>query len=94
MKMKFEVTEHDIRMGEVGACNACPIALAVNRGFNALTGAFVRGNTIHFRTEFETLVARTPMACFEFMDDFDSGQEVKPFSFELDFAQEWVALNS
>ena len=76
--MLIEVTAEDIKKGEQGNCWRCPIALALIRAFRtddvAAPGPYARIN--HERLDLPNEVRR-------FIDDFDNGDEVSPFTFEL-----------
>lgn len=76
--MKIEVTQEDINKGEVTECRRCPIALAVIRA----TGnkyVLVDSDYTHVGTKF----CPTPVTAKRFIRNFDYGNDVQPFTFEL-----------
>lgn len=89
MLKTIEVTQEDINKGQQSSCAKCPIALALARAFpgrETLAGVFylfiynLKGETI--------FQAITPQEVVHFMNSFDVGKEVVPFSFTVDFAIE------
>lgn len=85
--MKIHVTEEDIRAGKAGACEECPIALAMGRaGFrNVQVAGFEETDTVFWILPDGTEVqADAPLSVRQFVSEFDRGLEVSPFSFNLD----------
>lgn len=81
--MKINVTAKDIRMGIRGNCLKCPIAIALKRAFKAKE---VTVTTITFlvdRLKFRIHELDDDSNIVSFIEDFDQGVPVKPFSFEL-----------
>lgn len=76
--MKIHVTKEDIKNGERFDCHRCPIALAATRA--GLTDVDVDYLTISANQETHTL----PDNAVCFIDRFDDGESVKPFTFILD----------
>jgi hypothetical protein len=75
-KVKIKVTQEDIAMGSKNDCFYCPIALALKRH------EFVR---VHVGTDvFYADNHPYPLnkKAVKFIERFDSGKPVKPFSFE------------
>lgn len=70
---RIEVTSEDIERGVPDNCHHCPIALAARRaGLNTpeVDSAFLNGMVL-------------PDAATEFILDYDNGEPVEPFSFEV-----------
>lgn len=83
MKIKIDVTQEDIDKGEQGTPNACPIALACVRA--GYTNPDVDGLCISITAPDGGRVhAVTPKVATLFVEYFDGGLEVEPFSFEID----------
>ena len=81
--MKIRVTQEHIDNGEKGACNCCPIALAlIDAGWKR---PHVGMNTMHDKDD-ESKYFATPPQVFRFMACFDIDRLVHPFEFELDAA--------
>jgi hypothetical protein len=76
--MKISVTEEHIAIGKRSDCDACPAALAI---FEA-TGKRVAVADHHLRWRGREMWS-PPSVC-EFVRQFDSGNPVGPFQFELD----------
>ena len=81
--MRIEVTAQDIRKGKKSNCMRCPVALAVKR---LLPGHEVWADSLSIdvwtHDEYRR-VATTPKKVATFMDRFDTGQPVKPFTFTM-----------
>lgn len=80
--MVINVTQEDIEMGSPSLCYNCPIAWAAKR---AIAGSFAAVDGIKMVIESEEKRTRywLPEEARKFVDDFDSGRPVKPFSFEV-----------
>lgn len=81
MKVVVDVTADDIKAGASNDCTGCPIALALARACKASPWAdrrqiFAKG----------VGVASTPLIARRFMDAFDAGADVEPFTFTLELA--------
>ena len=81
--MKINVTEEDIRMGLRYECSKCPIAIALKRAYKeervaVSTVAFL---IYHLSIPLHTLDDDSNIVSF--IEDFDNGRPVKPFSFEI-----------
>lgn len=75
--MKIEVTQEDIRNGKCKSFWGCPIALALARaGFKdvIVSAAYAcsKDKTLDF-----------PVEALHFINRFDRGETVKPFTFEI-----------
>jgi len=83
--MRIFVTAKDIREGAKSACEACPVARAIKR---RVTCRVVVGmGFISFGLKSSVL---TPTQVANFIDRFDGGKKVKPFSFLLDVPKQYV----
>ena len=80
MKYKVEVTAKDINKGRVCNGQYCPVALAVGR-----TGRFILGKIFVANTRVYAGDAKysLPKKAIAFIEKFDEGRPVKPFSFVL-----------
>ena len=81
--MKIEITQHDIDYGVRGEYSLCPIARAVKRKING--EVIVSGDHISiFTTDIIRKYSyyKLPQKAKDFMQRFDDGKKVKPFTFE------------
>ena len=78
MIYKIEVTQADIDEGSSGEPESCPIALAAQRTMNKPVSVY--------RKTMGTGRLRWPLpkAAIEFVDRYDAGAYVEPFSFEVE----------
>lgn len=91
--MRIDVTEFDIRWGKPRACYACPVVMAIDRVLNEKVNRYaVTASPLDIRIwdkndyyQEKIKIIKTPPEVGLFMDRFDTDNEVKPFSFELDF---------
>ncbi len=81
--MRIAITWHDIKTGIRASSHSCPIARALNRrGFPAVSvtpGAVTIKNT----DDKWSASFRLSDKATEFIDDFDYGRDVKPFTIIL-----------
>lgn len=84
--MRIEVTQEDINNGRRKSCNACPVALAVKRATQARevsiheqVGYFAASSFVTHMDVFDL-----PSEAIEFIDNFDYGNSVRPFAFEVE----------
>lgn len=77
--MRVTVTEEDIRNGVAGDGDHCAIACALRRTNGEEWCVEVPGVWNH--TTFERW--RLPETACRFAEDFDAGQDVRPFSFDM-----------
>lgn len=84
MKIKIEVTQKHIDNGKSEDCYSCPIALAVSEHLHEYVEAHVMHGSVSFLpiTGRDT-VTKLPFEVRDFINEFDEGGEVEPFSFEL-----------
>lgn len=78
MKLRIEVTETDIARGEENSACRCPVALALVRqipGFEPEVGI------MHLDMGW---LFKTPESVCEFIYNFDEGEFVEPFAFDID----------
>jgi len=85
--VKIVVTQSDIELGTPDSCAFCPIALAATRAYPDADYVDVGPDRIevHYWDGCKTdIVFRDlPMIAQQFIEDFDSGETVQPFEFEL-----------
>jgi len=78
--MRIEVTAEDIKNGVFTDCRSCPVALALDRH----TGDWWSvGTSTATRIETGARFLLPPSAC-RWIHNFDCGDPVEPFSFELE----------
>ena len=85
MKLTFDVTSKHIAKGLSANCEECPIALSIaEMGFVEVNAnhCTIRFSESHTSPLFS--LATTPNEVRNFMDAFDTGKPVEPFSFELE----------
>lgn len=86
--MKINVTAEDIKNGARVHCCICPVSLAIRRALNQPINL---ENYFNVQTGFmlisivgeEVKRYNTPKSVQRFINKFDMGKEVKPFSFFL-----------
>lgn len=77
---RVDITEGDIKRGIRNSVKYCPIALALT-GLG-LEGVNVRGRWAwHRGNDLVTQQINLPRLAVDFINEFDAGHEVKPFSF-------------
>ena len=77
MKYKIEITQEDIDRGMRGRSDFCPVALALRRKWpEAEMGCFA--------CDLGNRLVLVPELVSKFVEDFDSGKPVKPFTFEIE----------
>ena len=86
--MHIEITEDDIMDGWPRDCEYCPVALAVCRAL-AIPPRWVNvADTmlyLHLHLDEEEWAIALPSVVKRFINDFDKGKDVHPFSFELPY---------
>lgn len=83
MKVKVEVKAKHIKAGLPENFRFCPIALAVkDKGFQR---PYVTVEVSAYDKEDNPVVASLPLKALNFIDKFDEGKKVKPFSFVANF---------
>jgi len=84
--MIINVTQEDIDKGVTGDCALCPLAKAIHRYFpNIPYGLKVNdGVRVHFdRISIDFKLYKVTKNCQRFIDNFDNGNLVHPFKFNL-----------
>lgn len=76
--MKIKVTQDDIDCGVRKVKSACPVALATKLHFSN-ADVIVDYDTLFIGYEWFTL----PEEAKDFINNFDNGDEVEPFEFEV-----------
>lgn len=86
MHLEIAVTQEDIAVGTPDSSLSCPVARAIKRATRAgLVSVDVDEIVIRFRPDGgPPIYLNTPDEIIEFIDAFDSGEEVEPFGFNLD----------
>jgi hypothetical protein len=83
------VTESHIKRGSEGDPHGCPVALALRSKkytFGPGLGHGVGQDTISFfNRSGRTVEIETPKQVSKFINRFDAGKKVKPFSFKLSY---------
>lgn len=75
--VKIEVKAIDIKKGMKEDCKYCPVARAIKRRYPKARGVFVRGYIVEWRDYCYAL----PLKVQNFIERFDDGLKVRPFSF-------------
>jgi hypothetical protein len=75
----FSVTEQDIQEGKKGHCYKCPIALAVMRAVPEAEVVEVNWFAVYIDSVYKFDYSQ-PDLVLKFMEDFDLGKPVFPFS--------------
>ena len=83
--MKITVTKEDIRKGKIGRQKSCPIALAILRSGLKFGWYGVDVDMVYLKGLDEI---ELPSKATKFIDLFDEGKIVKPFSFNLPIPNE------
>ena len=83
--LKVNVTQEHINKGERHSTSACPIAWALKDVLPADSCAVnVRASVAVWFRNSDYYRAWLPRSAQDFVVEFDNGQDVSPFSFELD----------
>lgn len=78
---KIDVTAEDIEHGHRNNCFLCPVALA----FERITRHTIKVNSRHVSNKATGfLINKLPHSAKQFINDFDDGLPVRPFTFEID----------
>ncbi len=86
MKRLIDITYQDIEMGDRGCENSCPIALALRHEYKTTNVSvemedipyiYVNGDELDMTSNMRDIVET-------FIQRFDSGQDVKPFTLEVE----------
>jgi hypothetical protein len=84
MKVEINVTQEHIDNGLADKCFACPVALALSEKVKP-AAAVHRGLILIGEKNLSQ-----PLSVAEFVNDFDEGVKVEPFSFSLDIPEEYL----
>lgn len=96
--MLIRVTDEDIKQG-VSRCNACPVALAINRvllpqyrvGVTTVSMILVNAHDHRPTMACDCLhFWKTPLSVFAFVTSFDKMEPTEPFLFELEIPDEYL----
>lgn len=79
-KLTVEITERHIKKGKVGDHFQCPIALAI-RSLGILGVNVSAFGSAYFTVKGAHYTVKLPKKAQTFINKFDSGKPVKPFSF-------------
>lgn len=80
MKITIDVTQEHIDYGEAGNSESCPIALMLKeQGYKDVSV----GDECMFQYEGIEWWAPLPNIAINFIKEFDDGNKVEPFSFEI-----------
>ena len=80
-KLRIRVTKKNIKYGKPNTTDFCPIALAVKSKIKT-SNVSVDGETIELTSSrFNGAIYDLPVRAQKFVDRFDTGDSVKPFSF-------------
>ena len=78
MTYKIEVTEEDIRRGKPQSCCSCPVFRAIARTTGKAVEVLCKSIALGKEVE-----AALPEKARKFIEAFDDGRPVKPFTFTL-----------
>ena len=90
--MKIQVTKEDIKKGEQGSCEWCPVALAIQRTYNLKNGkdktVTVDENGVGIWQDSVEQHYQLPQIARDFIHSFDNTysphkEYFKPFSFKI-----------
>ena len=81
----IEVNKKDIKKGIKHQYNRCPIARAIRRTLSKAKKIAVGTDNIKFILKKHLYYINSPPKAVKFMNNFDSGKQVKPISFRLKF---------
>ena len=82
--MIVNVTQEDIQRGKRAETNACPVAMAIKQTIGPLWCVSVIPNNVYFYRGIAEENRLLPQEATEFIETFDAGNIVAPFSFEID----------
>jgi hypothetical protein len=83
MEITVNVTQRDIERGIRSKCSDCPVALAVKRALGKRVKVFSGVSTSYLYLDHNKKPFPLPASAVEFIDRFDSGHKVEPFTFKL-----------
>ena len=80
---KITITNEDIRRGVRNNACACPVALAIKRVMPKATSVAVSCSRVTYKVGDQRVWKDLPKEAYVFIENFDEGFKVKPFSFSL-----------
>lgn len=81
----IQVTQEDINTGMQDVCQHCPIALAIKRALKAeLVSVYNFSIHVFISNSEMSYKYRVTDAIYSFIERFDEGVKVEPFSFNLE----------
>lgn len=80
----INVTQKDIDQGDRDKCQTCPVALALNR---VAKKPWVEYGYIRFSDGHSRCAVAVPAGVHDFMEEFDTGEDVKPFTFKINIPE-------
>jgi hypothetical protein len=94
MKTKINVTQDNIDSGTRASYRSCPVAQALHdaTGQDWWVAAFSAGNSDRFVTNCKFL--ELPSCAVDFVESFDKGHSVEPFTFTLDLLKDWTRMTN
>ena len=84
--MKIQVTQADIERGIKNRCDFCPVAIAISRHLPTGLEITVFSEAMLFEGRFgdgPSTAIDTDQTVVDFIESFDNGKPVAPFSFNL-----------
>lgn len=88
--MKIEVTLRDIKAARKyqetmkSGVDHCPVAIAARRVFKKKIWVWAIDELgVHLTNDYEFAIYKLPVEATTFIEDFDAGIKVEPFTFEL-----------
>jgi hypothetical protein len=81
--MTIQVLQSDIDTGKADDCGYCPVALAIRRA-TGCSRCVVTWRAIKIECGDRKVLLDTPTSVQAFLPEFDDGQPVWPFEFELE----------
>lgn len=94
MRLTFSVTKDDIRLGKRDDSNSCPIARSVKRslGLKGRKAKSLEVTSAYLSVEGSdgsmAPLGSLPIGVSNFIEEFDNGETVDPFSFCINFKKE------
>ena len=85
--MKIQVTKEDIKKGEQGSCEWCPVALAIQRTYGKDKLVTVDVDSMGIWQDNREQHYQLPLIARDFIHDFDNSdiksEQLKPFLFKI-----------
>lgn len=93
MIKRFSITGEDIINGLPSVSDKCPIALCIKRTMPEIQEVDVDVQVVQLKIAGKGINVNTSDECDWFISDFDDGEAVSPFEFELDIPLETSNVN-